>query len=137
MTKMKIEAEKTNCFDCNTNYIDNSALNVHLLIEHNHAAKWDDSESKFKTEKDVDELIDKKPGIDEEILSVKNEPFENSERKSRRNPTSIKEINEQNHFGVEHNLAKSKGLKRKIKTEKDANKSFDQNTLVITKGSIF
>ena len=115
---MKIEAEKTNCFDCNTNYINNSALNVHLVIEHNHAAKSDDSKRKLKTENDVDELIDKKPRVDGEILSVKDEPFEILERKSSGNPTPIKE----NHCDVEYNLSKSKDLERKIKTEKDANK---------------
>ena len=127
---MKIEAEKTNCFDCNTNYIDNSALNVHLVIEHNHAAKSVDSKRKFKTEKDVDELIDKKPGVDEEILSVKNKPFENSERKSSGNPTPIKEINEPNHRDIEHDLKKSNDMKRKIEAETDVDESSDKKRKV-------
>ena len=73
---MKAEAEATKCFDCNTNYIDNSALNIHLAIEHNHANSVN-LKRKIKSEKNVDELINKKPRVTEEIVSLKNENFDN------------------------------------------------------------
>ena len=96
---MKAEAEATKCFDCNTNYIDNSALNIHLAIEHNHANSVN-LKRKIKAERNADELIDKKPRVSEENVSLKNEHFDNCSG----NSTPIEEINEPNHFDIEHNL---------------------------------
>ena len=50
VSKIEIDSE-TRCHDCDTNYLDNSALKVHLAIEHGQSLNVHEEEKPFRCEK--------------------------------------------------------------------------------------
>ena len=50
VSKIEIDSE-TRCHDCDTNYLDNSALKVHLALEHGQSSNVHEEEKPFRCEK--------------------------------------------------------------------------------------